>query len=568
MPDNSNSTLPYGQRFITIAPSSIVMKTAAEPADDLRASRRWGLIAFALFAVPALAAIWCVPYFTTQDGPLHLLNAHITVELFKQPAAFGHLYAMRWYPLPYWGGHLLLTGLLSFTSERIADRTLMTLTSLGLATALVWLRWRVAGWPGMAFVAPLALLLSLNMLWLLGLYSFLLGVGVMFITLGVWWAQRERMSAGPALALALLLIVGYLSHPVSLGLTVIALAVLGLATPGVNWRRLAWTAASGLPLVPLALIYRGLMQTGGEVQVAWEGLESWLSPRAWFNYARGVDFLAIRADAGCLPFATQSTDWFGYVGPSQVAQVVIPILLVVTFFTMRKGAGRERRGWLILALLLFVVACFGPASFGNAHGSILRERILFVAMAASLPALDWRARHRLVQVCGAGLIIAAILQVAFVWDYALYSNRVVKDFMQAKPFVGTGQRVEAVQIDTAGDYRANPLHNLASALGLGTGNIVWNNYAPCLYYFPVRFADADASRLADELSGAGIFRFKSSDEREHLLWYEELLEESHEQIDALIVVGMNKEVDRINARWYGLEPVFERGDVRVFRRIN
>ncbi|HEY9232255.1 MAG TPA: hypothetical protein VIS78_08910, partial [Blastocatellia bacterium] len=236
------------------------------------------------------------------------------------------------------------------------------------------------------------------------------------------------------------------------------------------------------------------------------------------------------------------------------------------FFTMRRGEGRERRGWLILAMLLFMLAGFGPASFGDAHGSILRERILLAAMAASIPALDWRARHPLVQVCGLSLIVAAVVQVAWVWDYALYSNRVVTDFMQAKPFVGTNQRVEAIQIDTAGPYRANPLHNLASTLGIGTGNIVWNNYGPCLYYFPVRFADQETSRLALDLSDAGIFRFKSDDEREHLLWYEKLLSQSHEQIDALVVVGANAEVDRINAAWYGAAPIFQQGVVRVFRR--
>ncbi|MEN3333655.1 MAG: hypothetical protein V7641_3020 [Blastocatellia bacterium] len=542
------------------------MKTAADLLSDSRTSRRWGLIVFALLAIPALAAIWFVPFFVSQDGPLHLLNAYITLELFKQPAAFDNLYTMHWHPLPYWAGHLFLTGLMSLVSERIADRTLLTLTSLGLASALVGLRWRVAGWQGMALVAPLAITLSLNLLWLLGLYGFLLGACVMFITLGVWWAWRDRMGAAQALCLALLLVAGYFSHLVSLGLTVFALAVLALATPGASLRRLGWTAASMLPLAPLAVMYHRLMQSGGDVQAAWYGVDSCLSPRAWFNYARSVDFIQIRSENVCLPFSLQRADWFAYVGPSQIVQIVVPLLLVITFFTMRRGQERERRGWLILALLLFAAGFFGPDSFGDAHGSILRERVLLIAMAASIPAMNLRARRPVVNACGVALLVAAVLQVAFVWDYALYSNRVVTDFMQAKPFVGTGQRVEAIQIDTAGPYRANPLHNLSSALGIGTGNVVWNNYGPCLYYFPVRFADREVSRRALDLSNVGVFRFKLYDESEHLVWYEKLLSESHEQIDALVVVGSQREVDRINAEWYGPEPVFQTGAVRVFRR--
>src|ERR1051325_10584723 len=322
-------------------------KAAADLLADSPPARRWGLTLFALLALPALAAIWLVPYFVTQDGPLHVLNAHITLELMKQHSAFSDLYTVHWSPLPYWAGHLFLTGLLSFVSERIADRTLVTLTSVGLACAIVWLRWRVAGWQGMALVAPLALTLSLNMLWLLGLYSFLLGASVMFITLGLWWTWRDRMSLKPALWLALLLVVGYLSHLVSLGLTVMALVVLALATPGANRRRLGWTAASLLPLAPLAVIYHRLMQAGGDIQVAWYGMDNWFSPLSWLNHARDVDFLAIHNDYDCLPFSLTRTGWFAFVGPSQIVQAVIIILLIVTFFTMRRGEGRERRGWLI-----------------------------------------------------------------------------------------------------------------------------------------------------------------------------------------------------------------------------
>jgi hypothetical protein len=541
-------------------------KAAAGLLADSPPARRRGLILFALLALPVLAAIWLVPYFVTQDGPLHVLNAHITLELMKQHSAFNDLYTVHWSPLPYWAGHLFLTGLLSFASERIADRTLVTLTSVGLAGAIVWLRWRVAGWQAMAVMVPLALTLSLNMLWLLGLYGFLIGAGVMLITLGVWWAWRDRMGVAQAAILALLLVVGYLSHLVSVGLTVIALTILALATPGVSRRRLGWTAASMLPLAPLALMYHRLMQAGGEVRPTWWGVDNLLSPRAWFNYAAAVDFLQIRSERECLPFSLEQTNWFAYVAPTRVAQIAMMILLVVTFVMMLRGQQRERRGWLILALLLFAFAFFGPDTFGDAHGGILRERILLMAMAVSIPVLNLRVARPLVGVCAVLVTMTAAVQVAFVWDYALYSNRVVANFMKAKPSVGTGQRVEAVQIDTEGPYRVNPLHNLASALGVGTGNIVWNNYGPCLYYFPVRFADSRVSHLALDLSNVGVFRFKYYDESEHLDWYEELLEESRGEIDALVVVGSHAEVDRINAEWYGPEPVFQSGDVRVFRR--
>lgn len=540
--------------------------------------RRRGLLVFGLLVLPVLAAIWCVPWFVTQDGPLHLLNAHIMAELLKQPTTFDGLYAVRWDPLPYWAAHLCLTGLMSLFSERTADRILMTLTSMGFASAMVWLRWRVAGWEGMWAIAPLAVLLSLNNLWLLGLYSFLLGAGLMLVTLGVWWRWRDAMGPGRALIIALLLVAGYLTHLVSVGLTVISLVILALGTPGrAWWRRNAWTAASFAPLMPLAIMYHRVMRAGGAISPSWYGLENAWSPVAWFNYARSVDFMLLRPGKELAPFAVEPSDWFGYVAPTTWLMIAVAGLLLLTLLGRGDAAWREKRGWVLLALLLFSGAFVGPCGFGGAHGSILRERILLLAMAVSAPALtfnlksvsavpfnlkQWSARA-----CGIILLICAALQIAFVWDYALFSNRLVSDFMAAKPYVGTGQRIETIQIDTGGPYCSNPVHNLSSALGIGNGNVVWNNYGPCLYYFPVKFADDEVSRRALRLSEVSVFHFQNSypDESLHLAWWEQLLAETHAQIDTLVVAGANAEIDRINAQWYGTEPVFQNASVKVFR---
>src|SRR5215216_851130 len=190
-----------------------------------------GLIVFGALALPVLIAIWCMPWFVTQDGPLHIYNAHIMLELLKAHSPLQETYAVRWDPLPYMGAHLSLTALMSVLSDRAADRMMLTLTSIGFAGSMLWLRWRVTGWEGMSVAAPLAVLLSLNVLWLLGLYSFMLGSCLFIITLGVWWAARANMGAKQALILAALLVLGYFGHLISLAVTIIALCILALITP-------------------------------------------------------------------------------------------------------------------------------------------------------------------------------------------------------------------------------------------------------------------------------------------------------------------------------------------------
>jgi hypothetical protein len=536
-------------------------------AHNLKSGR--GLIVFGLLALPVLIAIWGLPWFVTQDGPLHIYNAHIMIELLKSHSPLQEIYAVRWDPLPYLGAHLSLTAMMSILSDRAADRVMLTLTSIGFAGSMLWLRWRVAGWEGMSVAAPLAVLLSLNVLWLLGLYSFMLGSCLFIITLGVWWGARENMRARHALILAGLLVLGYFGHLISLAVTIIALGILALITPGQGWlRRASWTAASIAPILPLAIIYKRLMQNNGEVQATWSGITDFWSLRQWLDYSSGVDFLSLRADENNFPFVEGHSDWFGLFSPYAWGIIALTILAAVTIFTRK--AGRDDsvyRVWIILSLALILMAYLAPDSFGGPHGGILRERILLLGVAAIVPGLRISTKQLSVKFAWAALMLAALVQVGYVWEYGLSSNQIVSDFMRAKPYVGTGQRVEILRVNVVSRFRANPIHNLSNMLGVGTGNVVWNNYGPSLYYFPIKFKDDLIGERARSLSDVSMFQYDDPnvDINEHLEYWSDVLDENHDIIDALVVWGSAPTLDAANAQWYGPRPIFDSGKTRVFQ---
>ena len=169
-------------------------------------SYEWSLLSFTILILPVLVAIWCVPWFVTQDGPAHLYNAHILLELSKPRSPFHNFYSASWDPIPNLAGHLSLMGLMLILPARTADRIMMSFTLIGLASSVIWLRWRVVGWEGLLHIVPLAMILSLNVMWLLGFYSFLLGVCLFPVTLGIWWSNRDQMGPKQALILAGLLV--------------------------------------------------------------------------------------------------------------------------------------------------------------------------------------------------------------------------------------------------------------------------------------------------------------------------------------------------------------------------
>ena len=95
--------------------------------------------------------------------------------------------------------------------------------------ALVKVAWRAD--KGLVSARALSALLAMNFAWLLGFTSFLLGSCLFPITLGIWWEGRYRLSSSRIASLAVLLCLGYFCHLVSLGLTVVGLAVLSVAGP-------------------------------------------------------------------------------------------------------------------------------------------------------------------------------------------------------------------------------------------------------------------------------------------------------------------------------------------------
>ena len=531
--------------------------------------RFWGLLALSLLALPILAAIWGLSWFVVQDGPLHLYNAHVLAESLKPSSAFHQFYAVRWLPLPYWGAYVLSAALMSVLPERAADQIIITLCSVGFVACLAWLRRQISGWEGMAMAAPLVVLLGLNVLWLLGLYGFLLGACLYLVTLGVWWKNRGRLGLKQALVLAALLVAGYFCHVVSMAFTVIGLGILAVMTPGDGWRRrVGWTAFSVSPLVPLVLVYRSLVLKAGAVVAQWEQLTSAVSFREWLHYVRVPDLLLLHDPQAMIAGGGIRATLFHAPVPSNWAGAGLILFLLAPLISRQardRAFIRTHRGWIILTVALLACGFFGPSKFGEAHGGLIRERLLLAGFATLVPILRINSKQVLAWAGTVLLFIATALQVGLLWDYALMSSRDVAAFMEAKPYVGTGKRVAALMVNPNGRFKASPMPHIGNMLGIHTSNMVWNNYAPALYYFPLRFQSDEAREIADQIGDdVQYYDFLNPEKAgEALEDWESLLDESESQIDVLIVWHSTPEVDEINSRWFEDDPVFENEQVKV-----
>ena len=414
----------------------------------------------------------------------------------------------------------------------------------------------------------------MNIAWLFGFTSFMLGACLFALTLGVWWTGRERLAWGRVAALAGLLVLGYFGHLVSLGLTVVGLAVLAVLTPcGASdpaagrraWVvRLGRTAVAVLPLVPLGLVYLNLSRRGGPLRPEWGYLTHPLSPRAWAAQLTWADPISI-ASKSMLPFSTAPSRAAGLLAP--VAWLLVALGLAVAATLRARGAdpaAASRRGWSVLAALLIAGGLAAPDTLGLSHGHYLPQRIVLLGLAALLPVLDLDPRRWTVRGCAGALVVALAVQSALVWAYALESQRTAGTFWRARAAVGQGQRVATLllRLKLPGRPRSNPLLHADCLLGIGTGNVIWSNYETRHYYFPVQFRPGLDRPDAGELEEIAL-QDDPRDASARADRWERLLSRHHAAIDVLVVWGREPRLDAINAQWF--RPVAEDGPLRILR---
>lgn len=554
---------------MTLPPGSLELdrSTATAPPPLDAAPWRRELAVVLLMIAPALAATWTVPWFTTQDGLAHLYNAAILVDSLRGGPTYGDAYQVHWDPLPNWGGHLTLMGLLAIVPPRTADRIMTSLTLAGVALALIWLRRRTAPGNSSWVVSALAALSALSFSWLMGFASFQLGVCLFAITLGVWWPGRDDLRPGRMAAVASLLTVGYFCHLVSAGLTVFALCFLAIAAPvpdrSTFWRmRVGRLAVCLAPLTVLVLIYLRLSRRGGAMAPRFARPEELESVSGWMGRIGWVDPISL-AVKDVLPFTDRTGAAFAAFNPL-IWLIAAAVLLTAASCWRRSGDQPglgERRAWLGLSAALLAMSVFGPDSMGVGHGDYLPQRISLLAMATAVPAIGPSSRSRLGRLGGGAMLIAVALQGVSVWDYAAHAQRTVGPIAELAPRVGRGVRIAALLGDLRTRFRVNPVLHAPEWLGVAGGNVVWNNYETRHYYFPVQFKPGlvrpDSIKLEDIALAGPV------DQRRGLSDWKTEMERSHSAIDVLVVWRSYPEMDALTDRWF--EPVERHGEVTIRR---
>lgn len=413
-----------------------------------RAARIW----FCLLLAALAGVLWWCPLFPSQDGPAHVYNASLLRAQIDDPYEWNRGLTTNW------TAHLLLAALLGALSPEQADKTVAILALLFCAGAAAYCLRRTA------WLLPYAIPLAVNGLLFCGFYSFVFGLGLMFLLLG---GARPRW---------LLLALCWLSHPFCW-----AGAVAGLlAMDWPRWKRLALEASPG---AVCAAAYTG-KAVGGMTPPP-------LLAGQWSGFFFGEN-----------PFAAVHA---GYALP---AAALMAVLCALAGWAWRRG-GRER----MLALPAAAMWALWPlAPKETLAGGLLPRRVLLLALIYTLVWVarqTWSERAAARMFCG-GAVLATSAAGVVAWQVVAIQPALAeyRTMRASGRTVGLRYSLEA---GAPGMMRGVDLFlHAADWLVLRDGGLDGDNYEARSATFPLRYRRAPVAGLLNTSAAPPRVQFEEA----------------------------------------------------------
>lgn len=202
---------------------------------------RYEWLFFCIIALLNLIPAVQQPFFPSVDGPTHLYNSNLILQLASGQSDFlSGYYAFTGWIVPNWGGHFVLSSLLAVFSPSTASRLFIGLCLFLLPLSFRYLVRKIN--PEARFTAYLIFPFSYSFMLCMGFYNFIFGLIVLFTTLGILIRYRSSSFRWSSFTLLFFMVLCcYLSHLfvfLCLGMIVFCLYSLDLLQAAVTKKRI------------------------------------------------------------------------------------------------------------------------------------------------------------------------------------------------------------------------------------------------------------------------------------------------------------------------------------------
>lgn len=531
------------------------------------------ILFFALLVILTCLPIWSVNYFVNVDGSGHLHTASLMGRLLMGDEIATQFYKFNSVSVPNSSGHWILLLLLQFFSPFTVTKIIVTLTYALVVAGAGWLRMQTAGDDGVRTSLLIGAATAFNWLWLVGFYNFVIGVICLLFALGYFYKRRERLGWADAGILSLLFLFAYFSHIVSFVILSGSVFVMVMFAPSVRrGKNVGFVSLALIPVVPLALKFMSLSKSGGGFSIVWRRLEDPYSLASWLYQLRVADpFIIISRKA--IPFVTETSISFALFTPALwlLAAFLCLAIASVAHYQSTSGLVKENLAFFVLAAGALGLAFLGPDDFSQTHGGVLRERFLICGLLFAIPLFRIGRRSLLKRAAQICLAFVIVFQTAAVWEYAQYSDRQTKLFMEGSEYLRKSPSSAMITLDdTSLRFHAHPVGQLNCYNGIGTDSLVWDNYEFGHYLFPLTTVEPEDKTFVFDLTQSSYIgldnpadQFGTFDAK--LQRISSSLESYNGRIDTIALWGRDPRVEAVLKKWFEAEPYFANEKLRLFR---
>lgn len=402
--------------------------------DKIRNHERWF---FLFFLIISLLQLWMTKFIPSLDGPQHLYNANVMVELLKGNELMRSFFDINEVIVGYWTGHFFLAFFKLFFPAWLAEKLFLTTYVIALVYSFRYLVKSINFQKG-NFVSFLIFPFAYHSYLLLGYYSFSIAAIFFFLALAYWIRNHENLTLKRILIFGLLSLGVFLSHGLvfvffCLTFTVlfIALAIYDSRTRSeeVSLARVidkAWKSALAiLPSLVLWIIYiRSVMSINSRVV------------EASYSFSELLKFLArIRQLVGF----DHQMEAIGYIPLFALILLLIIVFIVVFSGSIQTGSKKLsalfsfENSWIFVALLFLGLYLFAPDRISA--GSLTNRFGLFFFFAV-ITWLSMQKMPKTFQVISLVVILFSVSYSRYVHNYFYKPlNREIQQVRELAPYI-------------------------------------------------------------------------------------------------------------------------------------
>jgi hypothetical protein len=311
---------------------------------------------FVIAVAITLAPIYSVEWYHTGDGPSHLYSATVLNDLlFHSGAQFGHFYDLHITAVP----NTTILILQALMLEVFKPSTVIMVTALLISSSIIfaYIYFIKSINPDHKGISVLILPLIINYFMVMGFFSFLFSLALMFITIGYFNKKIESITNKNIAIIAGLIIINWFTHLTgalfSLGYIAIYFVLLGKKSIGY----LGKFSLIAAPLILLTLLF---------------GKDAVHSNKLLFD---SFDSLQ-RVFCDSAPMVCYHPDELGMI---RVFQFLILLLFPISlYFFFKNEIKAVRFAPLVFCFLLAIAFFLAPINFFS--GGFINYRILFCAL--------------------------------------------------------------------------------------------------------------------------------------------------------------------------------------------